>query len=302
MPRLKRSTSGTPDSGFKIYDGPEPTPGPYRGVIKRATVRISSNDNPYYNVLVEFAGNENSKSKFNGYPSWTMLTMTDKEANLRREKNFYRAIGVSEDPTLDYNEETGEIKKVGTKTGKQLIDIPVLVRMIIDDRGQLKGDEIFPSQTPTISNADEAEEPEEDEELLESEEDEDEESDEMSDEEVERRAELEKMRLPRLRTTAKEAGADIAGVSAKGDIIEAIIDAEFGAEAEDEEDEAEAEEEPEHTWEEFNSIRVVSKLKAAVLEAFPDDYSKEDLDGMKKDEILQMLIEDEMVPDPNPPF
>lgn len=300
MPRLKRSTSGTPDSGFTIYDGPEPGVGAYRGVIKRATVRMSSNDNPYYNVLVEFKDNVDGKSQYDGYPSWTMITMTDKEANLRREKNFYRAIGVSEDPTLDYNEETGEIKKVGTKTGAQLLGLPVVVNMRMDDRGSIRGDEIFPSKVKTVSAKDIAEdEPgeDEDEELLESE---DEETEEMSDEEAERRAELEALRLPALRKAAKDSEADITGISAKAEIIDAIIDAEFGAEAEDEDEEAE--DEWEHTWEEFNSIRTLVKVKAAVLAAFPDDYSKEDLADMKKEDILQMLIEDEMVADPNPPF
>jgi len=294
MVRLKRDTSGAATSGFSIYDGPDPSPGAYRGILKRVTVRTSANNNPYYNCLVELADNVDGKAQFDGYPAWVMITMVDNEFNLAREQAFYRAIGVGDTPALDYDEESEELKKIGTKTTRQILGTPVIVNLRNNgDRG-LQGEGIYPRKDTAIVSS-KAEVDEEDEELLE------EETEEMSEEEAERREELEALTIAKLRRAAKDSEADITGLTAKGDIIEAIIDVEFGAEDEDE-DAADEEEEELADYETYNSIRSLVKLRAKVLEDFGDTYDKDDLVDLKKADLLQMLVDDELVADPNPPF
>jgi hypothetical protein len=306
VPKLKRKTSQVPESGFSVYAGDEPRVGVYRGKIKAVRMKKSAANNYYYNALVEFANNDGSKAQYDGYPAWCMITMTDQEANQRREKSFYRAIGVSEDPEVDFNEpdakkDAGLIRKIGSKTLTQIIGTEVLVEMRNrtdnrDGSSQIQADSLYPATAKATPPPEPDEDP--DEEELEEDVDEVEEDEVEEDDVDDRRAELEAMTLPKLRKEAKELGIDAAGQK-KDDLIDSIMDAEADA-AEVEEDEVEPEG---PVLSEYSGLTLV-RLKKKVLADFPD-YEANDLEGMKKDAILEMLVEDELViddDDDEPPF
>ena len=306
MPKLKRKTSQVPESGFSVYAGDEPRVGVYRGKVKAVRMKKSAANNYYYNALVEFANNDGSKAQYDGYPAWCMVTMTDQEANQRREKNFYRAIGVSEDPEVDFNEpdakkDAGLIRKIGSKTIAQILGTEVLVemRMRTDNRdgsSQIQADSLYPATAKATPPAEPDEDPDE-EELDEVEEDEDEVEEDEVEEDEDRRAELEAMTLPALRRVAKDLGIDPAGIK-KDDLIDSITDAEADAA-----DPEEVEEDERPLLSEYSGLTLV-RLKKKVLADF-EDYEVSDLEGMKKDAILEMLVEDELVADDGddgPPF
>lgn len=305
MPKLKRQTSHVEDSGFEIYSGPEPPAGVYRGVIAQCKIRDSkSSDNKYYNVLVRLEGNTGNKEQYNGYPCWVMLTMTDKEANLRREKQFYRAVCNNEDPEVVYKTE-GEVAngfpvtKIGGKNPEGA-KVSVQIRMEADRDGvgqRPKGDTIYPLKP--VEGSAVSDEPDEDDEELEDEELEDE-------EDSDRRAELEAMKPSALRNLAKsDYDIDTAGMK-KPALIEAILeheseakDAEDSEPDEDDEDEDDEDDKPDYA--ELAGLSL-PKLRKKVLEVWGDDYDADDLKEMKKDEILEDLVENEFIEDDEPPF
>ena len=120
MPKLKRKTSQVPDEAiYAMYDGPIPPSGVYPGVITSCYMSTSSNGNPMINVsgVLETAGVE-GKEKYNGYRQRGRVVIVDKEANMAREKAFYRAIAGKEDVELVYTDmdkgdKPGTITKVG---------------------------------------------------------------------------------------------------------------------------------------------------------------------------------------------
>ena len=72
MPKLKRKTSHVSDqTGFEIYDGPEPRPGMYPAVIKQCRISESSAGNLMYNIVVELATSDvKGKEEYNGWPGF----------------------------------------------------------------------------------------------------------------------------------------------------------------------------------------------------------------------------------------
>ena len=106
MPTLKRNVSGVEERKvLGPYEGPEPKPGVYRGVIFSTDLRTSERSgNHYFNVGVRLETDTEPRNQYNGYVSWVILTLSDVEANLSREKAFYRALGIaSDEPVVDYD-------------------------------------------------------------------------------------------------------------------------------------------------------------------------------------------------------
>lgn len=282
MPKLKRQTSQVEDSGFAVYDGDEPPRGVYRGKIKQCRLRESKNGNLYFNCLVELEGNEGAKKQYNGWPGWTMITLTDKDANIRREKSFYRAVCGKEDVDVVYNdldkgseEDRGKVTKIG---GKSPIGVPVLLEVrteMYEGQQRSRGDSILPAKAAEErADAGEPDEPEEDDDLLE-----DEDVD-IEDEDVE----------------------EAPGDDEDADDEEADSDDENSPEnavGDDDEGDSDDSDEPDVTREELEALPL-PRLRKKVLELWGDDFEADDLKGMKKGEILDMLEEDEFIGDGDP--
>ena len=99
MPKLKRNTSQVSDDAiYAMYDGPVPPSGVYPGVISSCYMSVSGNGNNMINVsgLFQTKGVE-GKSKYDGFRIRGRIVIVDKEANMAREKAFYRAICGKED-------------------------------------------------------------------------------------------------------------------------------------------------------------------------------------------------------------
>lgn len=311
MPKLKRSVKGAPDrTGFESYDGPEPKPGVYRGKIKTCALRESSNGsgNLYYNVLIELEARKGDKEnvRYDGYPAWVRLVMTEKEGNLAREKQFYRALNLkTEEPDVLHDEidDGGKVKKIG---GKDPIGAIVKVDIKTDryeGEQRLSPDAIYPVDPAKESDADaDEEEPEEDDDDID--EDEDFDDDDVEDEEDEAEEEVPdyaSMKLPELKRLAKDAGIDSKGKSAKA-LAAALTEA-----WEAEEDEADDDDEPEEDEEEGTTVAEAREWKLTQLKKFAREeggYPAADLNGLKAPEIIEMLVDDEVLimGDDEPPF
>lgn len=64
---------------FDVYDGPEPRPGVYHGVLKRLTLKENRNGDDMMNGLfvVQESNNDSDKQKFNGWGVWFNQNITD---------------------------------------------------------------------------------------------------------------------------------------------------------------------------------------------------------------------------------
>lgn len=307
MPKLKRSVKGAPDkTGFESYDGPEPRPGVYRGRVKAASVREASTGTIGFNVLVELEARKGDKenARYDGYPAWVRLWLTDKEGNLAREKQFYRALGIkTDDPDTIHDEidDGGKIKTIGRINPiNKIVKVDIKSELYEGDR-RLSPDAIYPvdpakesaaEDEPEDDDIDDDDDIDEDEDFDDDdvEEDEDEADDDMPD--------YSSMKLPELKKLAKDAGIDSKGKSAKA-LAAALTEA---WEAEDEDEEEPEDEEPEGT-----TVAEAREWKLPQLKKFAREeggYENSDLTGLKAGQIIEMLVDDELLilGDDEPPF
>lgn len=257
MPSLKRKTSHVKESGFSIYTGEEPKAGVYKAEIINSKMKMSKNDNLYFNVFIKFAGNTGTKAEYDGWTGFGMITLGDKEALIQRERNFYRAVGASEDPAVVYEpiEKGGAVTKID---GKKIEGKQVLVSIRMEEYNgamQPRVNDILPlaEANGARSTAGDTSDDlvEEDDDLLEEDEDaEDEDEVEEDDEES---------------------------------------DEEDAEEVDEDDDEVEP-----LPRDQFEGLSIV-KLKKKVMEEFADAVSKEDLKGLDKDEILEYLEEEGLI-------
>lgn len=230
-------------TGFESYDGPEPTKsGMYRAKIVAAKYkRFRENDEGVQNeglvisVLLEAQKGDPKKHRvFDGWPKTTNLVFMDKEAMIARESNFYAALGVKDEPTIDIVK--GDLEK-GVKVNKIGGKDPIGVYVNVDlkpDRDTSRGltiDGIYKFRDDVKFEVPEEDETDEDD--LMDEEDED----------------LSELSLAELRARAKDLGIKTVGLK-KDDLIDAITDAEADAEEEAEDDEDDPEDEDEGEFEE----------------------------------------------------
>lgn len=308
MPSLKRNVSKAPDkTGFESYDGPNPPKQAkvYRGRIKIARVREASTGTIGLNFLVDFEAEKGSPdAQYDGYPAWVTLWLSDKEPNQAREKQFYRAVGVPDNKLDDVNvvhdaiDDGGEIKKVG---GRKVVGQIVKVDMQTErynDELQLKGDAIYPAgkskgkvdPDEDVADPDDGADPDAD--LL----------DDAGDEQTyeEREAELADLKLPALRKIAKS-DYDLPTQGKNAEALRAdILEHEYPDDGEGEGDEGDGE-----GGDEEHDYAVVAELKLPALRKWAIEnggYEEADLKGVKHADILELLVDDEILPNPEPAF
>jgi hypothetical protein len=287
VPKLKRNVKNAPErTGFEPYDGPEPTPGFRRAVIKSAKVVESANGRPGFLVTAELEAKKGSQdAKFDGYPAFTRIWLGTEdsapEALLAREAAFYRAVTGKKnladvDVVHEDSDGGGKITKIN---GVNPVGKAVLVELqyeTYNGERRISSDGIYPAKADDV-DADETEsdEPEE-----EPDEDEDEDLLESDDEEIEipSEADLKKMSIADLRSLAEELGVDTDGLK-KAQLVEAILadpDEESDEEDEEEEDEAEledAEEDEEEEEDEDDGLDALDRTQLkALLKAEAADF------------------------------
>jgi hypothetical protein len=296
MPKIVRKTSHVEGrQPFGVYDGDVPPRGNYPGVIRSAVLKTSKNDNQYFNVLVELYTEDGPKSAYNGFPAWTMITLTEKEANIAREQAFYMAVCGKADVDVILDEsDPPKVTKIG---GVDPVGLPVRVDLRpnknpSDETITMQGDGIYkPSEgqaapatagrKPRASrkanedpDADLVQEPA---------------TPAAADQEVTVEAEKKpvtepedyhSMNLPKMKAYARDLGVDPKG--SKTEVL-AALDAHFDKASD----------------EEFNPDGLPSP---AQLKALPEaefwawaekQYMPGDLNGMEVDETIEMLVEDE---------
>lgn len=299
MPSLKRNVKDAEErTGFETYDGEEPPKGIYRAKIKSVKIREASTGTMGFQVLAILEAREGSAhSKFDGFPAWTNIWLTDKEANQAREKAFYRSVGASTDGetnvVFEDLEDGGRVKKIG---GKDPVGAIVKVDLKREDGYGMQGDTIYPVD-PAKEKASKKSAPEPDED------DEDdliEDDDTAEEDEGYTAEELRALSLPELRKLAKESGLEVKGLK-KDDIVDSLID--FFAEGDDE-DEDEDDDEDEVEGDEVITAADLLEYTLPNLKKFAREeggYSNDDLKGLKKEEIVELLVDDEVVAN-EPPF
>ena len=263
MPSLKRDVSSAPDrTGFEAYSGPTPKQqGLYRAEVKQFDYKKFKSGALGFRLLVELAAPEgNPRSEFDGYPQWVNIVFGDKEAMQAREKALYKAYGNTDGkPNIklgDGDVDNDDAVKVLAIDGKKTIGAFVKVDLQHDTyqgEARMTGDAIYrsiddaPGGTGVSAVKVEVASDEDDEDMMED-----------GEEEVsfeERTDELKKMGIADLRKLATgDYDLDVKGLK-KAEVVEAILDQEFGAAAltedEDEEDEeVEIDDEEDETEEE----------------------------------------------------
>jgi hypothetical protein len=285
VPKLKRNVKNAPErTGFEPYDGPEPTPGFRRAVIKSAKVVESANGRPGFLVTAELEAKKGSQdAKFDGYPAFTRIWLGTEdsapEALLAREAAFYRAVTGKKnladvDVVHEDSDGGGKITKIN---GVNPVGKAVLVELqyeTYNGERRISSDGIYPAKADDV-DADETEsdepeeEPDEDEDLLES-----------DDEEIEipSETELKKMPIADLRNLAEDLGVDTDEVKRKSDLIAAILEDpdEESDDEDEEEDEAEledAEEDEEEEEDEDDGLDALDRTQLkALLKAEAADF------------------------------
>lgn len=246
MPKLKRSVkSAEVKTGFEAYDGPTPKGrGIYRAILKQCDLKEYKTGAQGYRLLFELdaaKGDPKDHAKYDGFPIWMNLVFGDHESMIARESNFYNALGVKDEPDVVFD--SGELTdgvKVKTIGGKN--PLGVVVNLDIkqskyegEERPEVDG--VFKHSGKGEPKPDfvVADEPDEDE-------------DEADEEEVsydDREAELKSLTIADLRHIAEsDYDLDVKGLK-KADLVEAILDEEFGVDGVDESEEDEEDEDEE---------------------------------------------------------
>jgi hypothetical protein len=314
---IKRKTSHVAPSTFTVYAGDDPRPGGYRGVIKQVDIVKSKGDNLMLRPVIELkaqAGSE--KAKYDGYPVFPNIVLTDTEANVQREQAFYMAVCGKQDAdiTADGTPEKfkagdGQKCKVTKIGGVNPVGKVVNVRLTMSAASdeypsRLECNMVFaasdggsiPVETDDVDDiegdVEDADEYEED--------------------------DLLKLGLPALRKILVEefgvAKEDAAALKKKADLVSEILEAQAGDDEEeddeeaeeeeaedDEEDEDEDEEDDEEEdkeaelREEFGAFNRV-QLKAEISKRKPDfKFLKSHTDEALLEKAVELALED-------PPF
>lgn len=290
MPKLKRNTSQVSDDAiYAMYDGPTPPSGVYPGVISSCYMSVSGNGNNMINVsgLFQTKGVE-GKSKYDGFRIRGRIVIVDKEANMAREKAFYRAICGKEDveivfADMDRGDKPGTVTKIGgvNPVGKK---VKFQIRITPDsDQYGPELDYVLPLGLEISSD---------DEDLEEVEVEEEDEDEVLVDEDDEDGVpDFHNMGLKELRELAKSVGISS---TKKTDIIDELTDY-YADNAEPEEDE----DEQSGLWtSEEAGMKSLAELQ---------DYAKEQglkakkFSGMKKNALIKFLTNEGLLSN-EPPF
>lgn len=287
-------------------NGGLPTKGTYSLAVRQIRIgKIKSGDNagkPRLSVMLVVAEPKGSpKAKWNGYLVWDGLNVMP--SGLPFVKRFMRALGLEWD---DFNSRTKQdsqdpphITQIGRVKFEQGKDPVVRASLYVEntDNGeQVQVGRYLPADESADDAADrEADEDEDDGVVLD--EDEEPEDDEEDDEEAELREELEDLSDKKLvkRALANDGDLDKDELSDMDtdDLIDLIVEQELG-EDEDDEDEDEDEDEPdedavEELTEELNGLKIAALRKRALR-----NDEDADLDGLKKADLVQLILEQEL--------
>lgn len=152
MPKLTRKTSHVDArKPFGVYDGPEPDPGTYLGVIRSVGLRTFDSGTQAINVLVELeAKPESPAKKYDGYPAWTKLFLGEHEAQIARENSFYQAVSGKSDVDVVFDDKSDKkeppITKIGgvSPVGKK-VRVQLKLGNEYQGRRSIEGDSIYPA-------------------------------------------------------------------------------------------------------------------------------------------------------------
>jgi hypothetical protein len=252
MPSLKVKVNNEAKSAFESYDGPEvPVGNGYEGRIKNVRVKESNAGNLYLNVLVEHETKDPKRKQYNGAPQWVRVMFGEHDETQFRLASFMKAAtgkpkANAEANIVDTDVEaragTGSIVKTidGVKPDGKLVLFNVRAREAQNGYpASTEADLIRPRTTVAAKDEDEGDEDITEDDIEVEADEEDEDGEELTREE--RSAQLKKEAIKDLRTAAKEADIDTAGLK-KAELVEAILDWEFESD-EDEDEESEEEEE-----------------------------------------------------------
>ena len=293
-----------------------PPRGNYTLQVKRITVReIKSGDNAggdRLNLMLTI--NEPAKSDknvFNSYLVWDGMNVTEQGKPFI--KRFLKALGLSWDDFYSKSKQNDEDPPVITQIGGVKFNgtKPVNVRATLKVRNNRNTDEpevvvgrYLPAEDDDDDDVeDEVEEeatsldedePDEDED--ESEDEDDEDSDEDEDEDAWTREDLEDEDLDDIKQVAKE-DFGLKAKDLKGKDKEALLDLLFPTDGEDEDEDEEDEDdddepdedEVEELTAELNGLKIAQLRKRALR-----NDKKVDLDGMKKKDLVHLILEQEL--------
>lgn len=118
---IKRKTSDVEKSPFQVYAGDDPKPGGYRAVLKFVNAVKSSGDNVMLKPVLELkAAPGSEKAKFDGYPVFPQIVLTDNESNKQREQSFYLAVCGKTDVDISCDVDPGKFKPSDGQKAKVL--------------------------------------------------------------------------------------------------------------------------------------------------------------------------------------
>lgn len=243
---------------YPIYDGELPPKGVYRLALRLLRLKKNKNGDPMLNGLVvinEPAGSK--KTQYNGYDFWFNLNVTSQGS--RWVNNFLSAL-VPENKVAALRKAFWDQKVMVDKSeppnvvsiGPVKITENMLISAQCSHRKEYNSDDSTLDAKRFIRPTDykfnnegaptDGEDSEEDwEDESEEETAGDEGDEEISEEEAEREAELAEMERPALLKISKELGISVKRGTPEEDIINSILDAEFGEEEEEAEEETEEE-------------------------------------------------------------
>lgn len=300
MPQIKMGSKDVkPEAtGFSVYEGPEPRDGIYNAVIRNMTMRKGrESGNLYFNMLVEFEGNEGEKEQYNGYPLWNRVVPGDSDLQQIRVAQLISAVTGRNEASVDFAEldspEKGKVRKIGGKDPEGT-KVKVSIRRKRDNRNaddfQIEVQDMFPrTGGPAKGKAAADVDVDVDEvETVDAEGGVDPDGVDLD----ELRSELEGLTLPKLKAYAKEntelTTGDLAGKKAP-DVVELIL-AQYADDESEDEDEAEDQDEPEQDGalrselEELNLPQL--KKRAKELGA-----SVKDLKGLDEEGVIDWIVE-----------
>lgn len=293
MPQIKMGSKDVkPEAtGFSVYEGPEPRDGIYNAVIRNMTMRRGrESGNLYFNMLVEFEGNEGEKEQYNGYPLWNRVVPGDSDLQQIRVAQLISAVTGRNEASVDFAEldspEKGKVRKIGGKDPEGT-KVKVSIRRKRDNRNaddfQIEVQDMFPrTGGPAKGKAAADVDVDVDEvETVDAEGGVDPDGVDLED----LRSELEGLTLPKLKAYAKEntglTASDLTGKKAP-DVVELIL-AQFA-----DEEEPEEADEPEDGSEEDDGLDDLS-LAELKKEAKAAGATLKDLKGLDEDGIRELI-------------
>lgn len=111
MARVVIDSSNAESAGFTKYEGEVPPAGLYRVRLSYGKYGKASSGNMMLTVVLELDTDKDGKKQFNGYSVWHNLVQLPQ--TLWRTKEFLQAINQPTKLSLDFDEDSGKVTKIG---------------------------------------------------------------------------------------------------------------------------------------------------------------------------------------------